>query len=96
MSGSTPTQRLRTLMDSFSDRQFIFLKGGTDQGTDTNGNGLFDRLDINLDVDVIADGLYSWSGRLVDQNGTELGFTTGSASFTRGINIATFSFDGTQ
>jgi len=76
-------------------RSAIYIpQSGTDQGTDTNGNGLFDRLDINLDVDVIADGLYSWSGRLVDQNGTELGFTTGSASFTRGINIATFSFDG--
>jgi hypothetical protein len=76
-------------------RSAIYIpQSGTDQGTDTNGNGLFDRLDINLDVDVIADGLYSWSGRLVDQNGTELGFTTGSASFTSGINIATFSFDG--
>jgi hypothetical protein len=69
---------------------------GTDSatGVDTNANSLYDLFNIN--VGVIADfaGSYNYSASLIDCNGRELGFDTGSASLSSGTNALSLTFPG--
>jgi pimeloyl-ACP methyl ester carboxylesterase/subtilisin-like proprotein convertase family protein len=67
---------------------------GSDRGVDTNGNGLFDLLEIDLNVFVKTAGNYQWSMRLADPNGTELGVAVGSGALTAGANTVKLQFDG--
>ena len=67
---------------------------GTATGRDFNGNGLYDRLDVTVEVEADRAGFYQWSGQLRDVNGRELGFFASSASFGVGRNVLTFRFDG--
>lgn len=68
---------------------------GTATGRDFNGNGLYDRLDVTVEVEADRSGVYQWSGQLRDGNGRELGFFASSAFFNVGTNVLTFRFDGT-
>lgn len=75
----------------------IFAVGtGTDRGVDTDGNGKFDRLQIHPDVSVRIAGRYTWSARLEDGFGTEIGFATGSGSLPEGTSSIALEFDGTS
>jgi hypothetical protein len=67
---------------------------GSAVGVDFNGNGLYDQL--NITVEVLADfaGSYSYSATLRDVNGTELGFRASSRFLSAGANQLTFSFPG--
>jgi hypothetical protein len=67
---------------------------GTATGIDFNGNGLYDRLDVTVEIEADRSGFYQWSGQLRDVNGRELGFIARSAFFNVGRNVLTFSFDG--
>ena len=76
-------------------RPDIALTGVTsDQATDTNGNGLFDRLTVSVQVNVLIAGSYSWSFKLTDQSLREIDFASGSASFAAGLNNLQVIFDG--
>jgi hypothetical protein len=66
----------------------------SDRGIDTNTNGLFDRLQVDLGVDLLASGTYDWSGRLVDRNGQELGFASGRGTLPIGSTSVRLEFDG--
>ena len=73
----------------------IFLTGnGSSAGRDTNANGKFDFLDVSVETFVDDAGFYQWSARLVDGDGTELGFAASSGSFAAGVNNLTLSFLG--
>jgi triacylglycerol esterase/lipase EstA (alpha/beta hydrolase family) len=72
----------------------ILLNGGTAVGLDTNGNGLFDFLDVRLGVDLDLSGFYSWSASLVDAHGNELGFAANSAFLTAGHASLELFFNG--
>lgn len=64
-------------------------------GVDTNGNGLFDLVRVTFGLDVVTGSFYQWSARLVDRNGAELGFATGSGSLVAGsTNLAVLQFAG--
>lgn len=67
---------------------------GSAVGVDFNGNGLFDQL--NISIQVVADfaGSYQYSARLADTNSTELGFRAGSRFLSAGVNTISFSFPG--
>ena len=67
---------------------------GSSAGRDTNANGKFDFLDVSIEVLVDKAGFYSWSARLVDVDGTELGFANRSGFFEAGANSFTLSFLG--
>lgn len=69
---------------------------GTDTGVDNNNNNLFDELVVDLDVLVDVAGNYDWSARLVDPQGTEIGFAAGTATFAAGANILSILFGGSQ
>ena len=67
---------------------------GSDQGIDTDGDSLFNQLEISLDVIVANTDLYEWSARLVDVNGAELGVFANSGILNVGRNTITFNFVG--
>lgn len=77
------------------EHDLIDLTGtGTALGVDTSGNGLFDLLDVAVDVDLASAGYYSWSAQLSDRTGTRLGFFSGAAYLEAGRNSLLFSFPG--
>ena len=67
-----------------------------DQGIDTNGNGLFDELQVDLDVEAPVAGDYAWSAHLADAVGTEIGFHTGRATLVAGKAAIRLLFNGTR
>lgn len=100
--GTVPSDRLlnagQTQAYALSqfERPAILLTGGsTDTPRDTNGNGLFDRLDVTVDVNLLSGGFYQWSGRLVDDLGNEIEFVGNSGFLSTGDTQITFTFDGT-
>lgn len=75
----------------------IYLTGdGTAIGVDTNGNGLYDVLNVSLDVEVRNSGTYTWSSRLTNKENTEVGFAASSGYFNAGTNSIILSYDGKQ
>lgn len=70
-------------------RQFegvsVMLTGAyTDQGIDTNSDGIFDLLRITVGVKAINAGTFALNGRLMDQQGHEIAWASASSSFTAG------------
>ena len=65
-----------------------------DYGVDTNGNGKYDELVVEVEVYLEAGGAYSWSGRLVDGAGYELSTDGGELTLEAGLRTITFRFDG--
>jgi hypothetical protein len=89
-AGNTQAYALSTL-----ERPAIFLTGtNSELGIDTNGNGKFDTLRLQAGVNLRTAGSYQWSASLMDRFGTEIDFTSGSASLAAGNNNITFNFDG--
>ena len=78
----------------FEHAPIVLTGNGTSTGRDTNGNGKFDFLDVAIEVRVDNAGFYDWSARLLDADGTELGFAAGSAFFPAGVNSLTLTYDG--
>lgn len=75
-------------------RERLRLGSGTATGIDLNGNGRFDRLRIDLQLIAELSGFYQFSGTLTDRNGTVLGLSSGSRTFSPGTNTITLLFDG--
>ncbi len=65
-----------------------------DKGVDTDGNGLFDELHVDVEVKLTTTDFYEWSARLVDVNGTEIGFDSRKATLSVGTASINFVFDG--
>jgi triacylglycerol esterase/lipase EstA (alpha/beta hydrolase family) len=83
-----PLDEASAAFDTFAYdyRQFqhapVLLTGdGTATGVDFDADGLFDRLDVRIEIEVENAGFYQWSARLLDSERTEIGFASGSAFF---------------
>ncbi len=63
-------------------------------GVDTNTNGKFDVLRIQVEVNVLTAATYNWSGTLKDATGKDIQAIDGASSMSAGNNIITFDFDG--
>ncbi|WP_367155721.1 dockerin type I repeat-containing protein [Methylomonas sp. HYX-M1] len=88
---------LYTDFDSSRNVSAITLTGAADdQGIDTDGNGLFNQLQVGVAVKLINSGTYEWSARLVDSRGTEIGFYTKRAFLNAGNSQIDFVFDGSR
>jgi hypothetical protein len=75
--------------------QDIALTGTrTDRGIDTNGNTLFDRLQVDLGVQLLKAGLYEWKAYLVDRNGVDIALAVNRASLPAGTTSLRLEFDG--
>lgn len=84
-----------TQFDSGEPARTVSLTGTRSEvGFDTNGNGLFDSLRIDLGIETTVAGSYQWSGRLVDRNGQELGFASNSGSLVTGRGTLALQFGG--
>ena len=93
------TNAFQTQPFSFRDFQHgsLVLPGtGSAAGVDTDGDGLFDQLTVNVDVEVADAGEYQWSARLTDSTGKEIGFSSNDGLFDAGTNSMSFTFDGQQ
>jgi hypothetical protein len=75
-------------------RPAIEVVGGIDTGIDVTGNGKFDFLDVSLSVDILYGGFYSWSARLVDLGGVELGLAAGGGVLSAGTGNLSLRFNG--
>lgn len=88
--GQTQAYRLSDL-----DRPALELTGSTwDQGSDSDGDGLFDQLFVEVEVDVESAGFYSWSLKLAGGDLQEIDFNSGSAFLLAGLNRIGVVFDG--
>ncbi len=72
----------------------LILPGISEQGLDTNGNGLFDLLKVSFGVDTRQAGLYTWTGDLRAPDGTVFGIASGQGFLAAGVSSLGFSFDG--
>lgn len=73
------------------------LGSSTDHGVDTNGNGKYDQLRVDVGVHLQNAGTYQWSARLVDSSGKEIGFYNQGGTFLPAGNTTIgFTFNGTQ
>lgn len=68
--------------------------GGTATGVDFNGNGLYDQLQINLQVATDVSGFFTFTGSLTDRNGANLGLYSSSRSLSVGTHTLTLTFNG--
>jgi hypothetical protein len=81
--------------DSGKAANAIALAGtSTDQGVDTDGDGIYNLLNVDVGVKLSQSGVYEWSGRLVDAQGVEIGFYTNRAYLSAGKTAIRFNFDG--
>ncbi len=85
-----------TEFDPFgTSNQPILLTGNSsDLGIDGDGNGLYETLQVDVEVALANSDTYEWSARLEDAGGTEIGFYTDQASLAAGVNSLPFVFAG--
>lgn len=77
------------------EHERIQLTGtGLANGVDSNGNGLFDSMDVAVDVELAQAGYYQWSAQLTDRTGTGLGSFSGASYMDAGRDTLYFNFDG--
>ncbi|TDR46744.1 hypothetical protein DFR29_103280 [Tahibacter aquaticus] len=98
--GAVPAAELSSAFQTAAYRYTAFQHepirvsgSATSAGVDSDGDRLFDLLNIHVDADIDRAGFYQWSGVLVDRNGNELGFAFGAADLVAGTNRLLFSFD---
>ena len=70
------------------------FSGFSDQGIDTNGDGLFDSLDLSFTANADVAGNYTLFGLLRDGSGVHISSTYTSSVLTTGSNTILFSFPG--
>lgn len=88
--GNTAAYNLGT----FQHPRLRLSGNGSATGVDFNANSKYDQLDVTIEVLADFAGTYQYSARLSDDDGTELGFRSGSRFFSAGANQLTFSFAG--
>lgn len=89
-AGQTPAFSLADF-----ERPLIEFAGTSrDTGIDLDGDGLFDRLDVELDMAFSTPGFYQWSAILFDPSGVQIGFASGTGTNSGGTAPISLSFDG--
>lgn len=66
----------------------------SDHGVDTNSDGLFDLLTLDVGIDVAQPGEYSLMGMLYDSNGAQAAWSISHANLSPGSHIMHMDFDG--
>lgn len=74
----------------------IFTGNNTVTGIDTNSNGKFDVLRIQVELNALAGATYNWSGTLKDPTGRSIQAIDNTTSLSAGNNTLTFDFDGVK
>jgi len=71
-----------------------FATGFSDQGIDSNQNGLFDKLVVNVPVNTNKEANYLLIGELTAPNGVVLGRASTRAHLSAGVSVVQLGFDG--
>jgi len=66
----------------------------TDTGMDSNGNGLFEHLRLNVEVQIQNEGLYNVVAWLEGESGTEIAFANTQQTLASGTSTVELLFDG--
>ncbi len=74
----------------------LILPGLTESVVDTNGNGFFDALHVNIRVDTLQAGSYTWTGELRALNGALAGAAQGQGYVASGTSSIRFTFEGKE
>ena len=88
--GPTAAYRLLQLQRPITIIRPVVAEGGVDR----DGNGLFDLLQVDFQVDTLRAGTYTWTGNLRAPDGTHLDVATGQGSLAAGVTTVSFTFDG--
>ncbi len=80
--------------DQFERLDIILNGHNDDYGIDTNNNGLYDILHVDVGVDIRYAGNYNWSAKLFDKTGKELDIGTQSGYLDAGLGTIALEFDG--
>jgi hypothetical protein len=81
-------------LSSMEGSALKFTGNNTAVGVDTNANGKFDILRIQVEVIALTAGSYGWSGSLRDTEGKEIETIDGETSLTSGSNVINFDYNG--
>ena len=74
----------------------LFAGNFDDEVVDTNGDNFYDRLDLDIGLDIQTTGAYTVTGDLYgNTNSPLLGASTAVTLATTGVHTVTLSFDGT-
>ena len=77
------------------EREVVKFTGNNSvAGIDTNSNGKFDILHIQVELNTLAAATYNWSGTLKDSTGRNIQAIDGTTAMSAGNNTLTFDFDG--
>lgn len=77
------------------ERDSAILTGQVqDTPFDDNGNGLYDRLVVDVEVDLLEAGAYSWSYKLATQSQAEIEFRADSGNLDMGVQQLRLTFTG--
>ncbi len=80
-----------------TDDQIRIIGNYRDTALDTNDDGLFESLKVDLDVEVLFSGTFNLNGRLVDDASELIDWaSSGSLSLNVGVHTVTLEFDGTK
>jgi hypothetical protein len=75
----------------------VALAGITSEaGVDLDGDGLFDRLRLNLQLQVARAGAYTWSLKLTTGDRREIDFDSGTSVLDAGLQGVQVEFDGAR
>ena len=84
-------------LQQFQRPKTVILDGFTETTQDTNGNGKFDVLNVELQVDVLQTGIYTWSGSIKALDGTTVASASNRGDLNViGLNDLSLSFDGEE
>lgn len=81
--------------ESAGQTRLLTLNGNnSDLGVDTNGNSLFDNLQVNIGIGVALAGSYNWTASLVDVNGRVLSLGSSQGFLGLGNQSLTLNYPG--
>jgi pimeloyl-ACP methyl ester carboxylesterase len=81
-------------VDDFQGALIKLISVDSGEGVDSDGDGFFNYLVIQVEVDVVIPGTYQTNARLVTQNGTEIDWTSETQSLGPGPGVISLTFDG--
>lgn len=95
-SSALPFSREQSTGFTVAERNVSLTGSTSDQGIDTNGNQLFDQLQVTTSATVSKPGTYLFQGELHAADGTLIGTASAQESLQTGTNSVTLNFDGRQ
>ncbi len=85
---------LAYVFDSFQHEGLSLSGVSSDLGVDTDADGDFDFLDVELGLNLAKGGTYAWSARLVDAQSREIDFAGGQGFLSAPNDTIQLRFDG--